>query len=61
MGIHITLIQPVSNPYKFKFKRSPSAAFITGTKKATEVAVDYFQSYAALLGAISTAELYPWL
>lgn len=27
MGIHITLIQPVSNPYKFKFKRSPSAAF----------------------------------
>lgn len=35
--------------------------FITGTKKATEVAVGYFQSYAALLSAISTTELYPWL
>ncbi len=48
-------------PTEQYFKRSPSAAFITGTKKATEVAIDYFQSYAALLSAISTTELYPWL
>lgn len=48
-------------PTEQYFKRLPSAAFITGTKKATEVAIDYFQSYAALLSAISTTELYPWL